>query len=208
MSCDKDDAFIISRDATNEIHFSGEINQKSISILIDRLLEMETKVINRCKKLKRRYKEDNNSDEENTTSISFRVEPNPIKLFITSNGGLVYQVFSAVDTIKSMKVPVHTYVKGFAASAATLLSLAGKRRFITENSYMLIHELRGGSWGTYSQLKEAMENHTIVNDHIKNYYVKNTNYTMAEIEEQLKHDMIMKPEKCLEKGLIDEILKN
>jgi hypothetical protein len=24
MSCDKDDAFIISRDATNEIHFSGE----------------------------------------------------------------------------------------------------------------------------------------------------------------------------------------
>ena len=208
MSCDKDDAFIISRDATNEIHFSGEINQKSISILIDRLLEMETKVINRCKKLKRKYKEDNNSDDENTTSISFRVEPNPIKLFITSNGGLLYQVFSAIDTIKNMMVPVHTYVKGFAASAATLLSLAGKRRFITENSYMLIHELRSGSWGKYSQLKDAYDNSTVLNDHIKNYYVKNTKLTKEELDEQLKQDVIWSPEKCLEKGLVDEILKN
>jgi len=207
MACEKEETFVILREAINEIHFSGEINQKSISILIDRLLELETKVINKCKKLKRRYREDTDSDDENPT-ITFRVEPKPIKLFITSNGGIIYHVFSAIDTIRSMKIPVHTYVKGFAASAATLLSLAGKKRFITENSYMLIHELRGGSWGTYSQLKESMENHTIIHDHIKNYYIKNTKYTMAEIEDQLKHDMIMKPEKCLEKGLVDEILKN
>lgn len=208
MACEKEEPIIILRESTNEVHFSGEINQKSISILIDRLLELETKVINKCKKLKRRFKEDNESDEEENPTITFRVEPKPIKLFITSNGGLVYQVFSAIDTIRSMKIPVHTYVKGFAASAATLLSLAGKRRFITENSHMLIHELRGGSWGSFSQLKEAMENHTIIHDHIKNYYLKYTKYTMAEIEEQLKHDMIMKPEKCLEKGLVDEIVKN
>jgi ATP-dependent Clp protease protease subunit len=208
MACEKEEPFIILRESINEIHFSGEINQKSISILIDRLLELETKVINKCKKLKRRYKEDNDSDEEDNPTISFRVEPKPIKLFITSNGGLVYQVFSAIDTIKSMKIPVHTYVKGFAASAATLLSLAGKKRFITENSYMLIHELRGASWGAFSQLKDSFENHTVLNDHIKNYYVKNTKLTMEELDEQLKHDIIIKPEKCLEKGLVDEILKN
>jgi ATP-dependent protease ClpP protease subunit len=107
-----------------------------------------------------------------------------------------------------MIVPVHTYVKGFAASAATLLSLAGKRRFITENSYMLIHELRSGSWGKYSQLKEAFDNSTVLNDHIKNYYIKNTKLTKEELDEQMKQDVIWTPEKCLEKGLVDEILNS
>jgi ATP-dependent protease ClpP protease subunit len=84
--------------------------------------------------------------------------------------------------------------------------LAGEKRYMCENAYMLIHELRSGSWGTYSQLKDSFDNHTVLNDHIKNYYVKYTKFTIAEIDEQLKHDIIIKPEKCLEKGLVDEIV--
>ena len=206
MACEKEETFVILREAINEIHFSGEINQKSISILIDRLLELETKVINKCKKLKRRYREDTDSDDENPT-ITFRVEPKPIKLFITSNGGIIYHVFSAIDTIRSMKIPVHTYVKGFAASAATLLSLAGKKRFITENSYMLIHEIRSGTWGKFTHLCESVENSKQLMEHIKNWYIKRTKLTVEELDEQLKKDICWNSQMCLEKGLVDEIIK-
>ena len=198
---DKDEIFI--KDNLGEIHFNGDINQKNMSTLVNKLLDLESKILKKCRSLKRKFRED--EDDEDT--FVYRIEPNPIKLYITSHGGLVYQVFSAIDTIKTMKIPVHTYVKGFAASAATLLSLAGKKRFITENSYMLIHELRAGSWGKFSQLKDDFNNHTVLNDHIKNYYIKNTKLTKEELDEQLKCDNIWNPDKCVEKGLIDEIIK-
>jgi ATP-dependent Clp protease protease subunit len=198
---DKDEIFV--KEQSGEIHFNGDINQKNMSTLINKLLDLESKIHKKCRSLKRKLRED--TDDEDT--FVYRIEPNPIKLYITSHGGLVYQVFSVIDTIKTMKIPVHTYVKGFAASAATLLSLAGKKRFITENSYMLIHELRAGSWGKFSQLKDDFNNHTVLNDHIKNYYIKNTKLTKEELDEQLKSDNIWNPDKCVEKGLVDEIIK-
>jgi ATP-dependent protease ClpP protease subunit len=206
MSDCKEKTNVVIKEILGEIHFSGGINQESMALLVDKLLELEGKLIKKCRSLKRKFKEDYNEEEDNT--ISFKVEPHPIKLFITSGGGSVYHVLSAIDTIKGMKVPVNTYVKGIAASAATLLSLAGKRKFITENSYMLIHEIRSGMWGKYSELKDDFYNMTVLNDHIKNYYVKNTKLTKEEVDEQLKQDVIWNPEKCLEKGLVDDIIKS
>lgn len=202
----KEESVVSVKESNGELHFNGEINQKSMSLLVDKLIDLENKIIKKCKSLKRKCIEEENISDD--FRVIFKVEPRPIKLFITSNGGQLYQVFSAIDTIKNMIVPVHTYVKGFAASAATLLSLAGKKKFITENSYMLIHELRGGSWGKYTQIKDAFDNSTVLNDHIKNYYIKNTKLTKEELDEQMKQDVIWTPEKCLEKGLVDEILKS
>ena len=131
----------------------------------------------------------------------------PIKLYITSGGGLVYQVFSAIDTIKAMKVPVNTICKGFVASAGTLLSLAGNRRFITPNSYMLIHELSTGHYGKFTHLTESFENSKQLMEHIKSYYLEKTKMTSDELDEQLKKDICWNSNMCLEKGLVDEIMK-
>jgi len=206
MSETKDKTNIIVKDVLGEVHFSGGINQDSMMSLIDKILELENKIIKKCRSLKRKYKDEYDDEEDST--ITFKVEPNPIKLYITSGGGSVYNVLSAIDTIKNMRIQVNTYVKGFAASAATLLSLSGKKRFITENSYMLIHEIRSATWGKFSEIKDDFNNMTVLNDHIKNYYIKNTKLTKEELDEQLKQDVIWSPEKCLEKGLVDEIIKS
>ena len=92
------------------------------------------------------------------------------------------------------------------ASAGTLLSLAGKKRYITENSYMLIHELRSGTWGKYSQMAEDIENSRDLMTHIRDYYVKYTNMSADELDEQLKRDVCWNAATCLEKGLVDEII--
>ena len=166
---------------TNSIYFNAGINPKTMSNLIDKLLKLEKKILNKKKSLKRKFKkikkddnksdkDDKDSDSENSISEQFdiKIEAKPIRLYITSNGGYVYQVFSAIDTILNLKVPVHTICKGFVASAGTLLSIAGEKRFITENSYMLIHELRAGSWGKFTHLSESFENSKQLMEHIKN----------------------------------------
>jgi ATP-dependent Clp protease protease subunit len=197
---------ITSNEKLNEIHFNASINSKSISTLISKLHHLEETIIKRTRKLKRKFSDFEDEAEEDFL-VKVIVEPQPIKLFITSGGGLVYQVFSAIDTIQALKVPVHTYCQGLVASAGTLLSLAGKKRFITENSYMLIHEIRAGTWGKFTHMCESIENSKQLMDHIKSYYVKRTKLTLEELDDQLKKDVTWNAETCLEKGLVDEIIR-
>lgn len=211
-----DDSIYID-EQTNSIYFNAGITPKTMSELTKKLLSMEKKILRRQKNLKRKIDEvkklDDTKDKSGTDSEDYeeqfeiKVEPKPINLYITSNGGLVYQVFGAIDTIRGMKVPVHTICKGFVASAGTLLSLAGGKRYITESSYMLIHELRSGHWGKFTHLSESLDNSKQLMEHIKNWYLSRTKMTTEELEEQLKKDVSWNAQMCLEKGLVDEIIK-
>ena len=205
-----DDGTIYVNYDLNEIHFNAGINEESMSKLIEDLIIMENKINTKKRTLKRKIREfEKTTDNANEfiDNYEINVKPKPIKLFITSPGGLIYQVFSAIDTIKNMTVPVHTICKGIVASAGTLLSLAGKRRYITENSYMLIHELRSGCWGKYSYLKDQMENSTNLMEHIKKYYIENTKLTREELDVMLVKDLTWNAQKCVDVGLVDEIIK-
>ena len=203
MSVDKDENIHINSQL-NEIYFNAGINQKTISTLNNHLITMQQKILKKQNKLKRKYSEIDDDEEFSLFNVS--IDPKPIKLYITSHGGSIHQAFSAIDTIQSMKIPVHTICKGFVASAGTLISLAGKKRFITENTYMLIHELRHATWGKFSHMVESVENSKQLMDHIKEYYLKRTKITQEELEEQLKKDESWNAKICLEKGLVDEII--
>ena len=197
--CQKD-SFTISI-IDNELHFNGSINLQSMSSLTKELLNMQKTVLTSCKTTKRKFADIYNE------SISIEIKPQDIKLFITSYGGSVHQVFGAIDTIKSMKVPVHTICKGIVASAGTLLSINGAKRFITPNTYMLIHELRSGSWGKYQKLKDNFENCTSLMEHIKKLYIEKTKLTKDDLDNCLHKDMMWNASVCIEKGLVDEIYK-
>jgi hypothetical protein len=192
MYCEQGQESINVDESTSSIYFNAGINPKTMSQLIDKLLSLDQKILKKQKTFKRKFKElkddkDKEKDLENyEDTFDIKIEPKPITLYITSNGGYVYQVFSAIDTIRGMKIPVHTVCKGFVASAGTLLSLAGKKRYITESSYMLIHELRACYWGKFTHLSESLENSKQLMDHIKSYYLARTKMSSEELDEQLK----------------------
>lgn len=198
-----DNDLIYVNDHTNEIHFNSSVTKKSMASLSKELLKLQDKLLKKTKTLKRKYKEIDGTDDE---SIVYTIEPKPIKLFITSPGGLVYQAFMVIDTMLSMKVPVHTVCKGMVASAGTLISLAGKKRFITEHSYMLIHQISSGMWGKFAEMKDDYDNCKNLMDDIKKYYIKRTKMSGEELDIQLKQDISWNATTCLEKGLVDEII--
>ena len=205
-----EDGIIYVNSELNEIHFNAGVNDESISKLVEHLLVMENKINAKKKNLKRKFEDfekDSSGKNDDLSNFDIEIKPKAIKLYITTQEGNAYQVFSAIDTIKSMTVPVHTICKGIVASAGTLLSLAGSRRFITPNSYMLIHELRTMSWGKFSFVKDNFDNSNNLMEHIKDYYVSNTKLMREELDIQLVKDLMWNAEKSLEKGLVDEIIK-
>ena len=62
-------------------------------------------------------------------------------------------------TITTSKIPIHTYVNGYVASAASLLSIVGDKRYMTKNSVILIHQLRMNTeYSKYNEIKDFYEN--------------------------------------------------
>ena len=81
-----------------------------------------------------------------------------IWVHINSYGGTVYDALAAVDTIRSSPTPIITLIEGMCASAATMLSVVGDRRYIRPHSVMLIHQLRCGVYGKKEDVSDEMEN--------------------------------------------------
>lgn len=133
-------------------------------------------------------------------------EPPPIMLHINSYGGSVFAGLSAVDYIKNSKVPVHTIIDGCAASAATLMSCVASHRMMHKNACMLVHQLSGVMWGKFQEMQDDMENSEMLMEKIKNIYREHTKIPKKEMDNILKHDIWWEAEKCLQYGLIDEII--
>jgi ATP-dependent Clp protease protease subunit len=143
-----------------------------------------------------------------TADLIENAEPKPLKIFINSNGGDVFAAIPLIDAIKNCKIPVHTYVEGMAASAASLISMVGHKRYITKNSFMLIHELRSGVEGTYSDIMDEKENCDKLMQVIKKIYLERTSGKLESevLEKILKRDIILTSDECLNYGLVDEII--
>ena len=172
----------------NTIMFYGEVNEKNAKLLNKaiRTLDKELQIF----------------------KLKYGCNSPPLKLFINSYGGSVFSGFSIMDTIKNCKTPVHSYVDGSAASAATLISVVAKKRFIFANSFMLIHQLSSSMWGNYEAMKDEMENLDLIMDRIKKIYKEHTNMGVRQITNILKKDKWFEAELCLELGLVDEIVES
>jgi ATP-dependent protease ClpP protease subunit len=172
---------------TNQIYFYDDINKTSIYNL-NRQLDYVSKNLL-------------------LVGINYNLnEVPPIELYINSEGGEVFSALSAVDRIISNNVPVHSYVEGMAASAATLLSVVAKKRYIRKNSFMLIHQINGGIWGNFSEVRDEVQNLELLMTSIKNIYLKYSNFDEEELDNLLKHDIYLSAEQCLEKNIVDEII--
>ena len=142
-----------------------------------------------------------------TSEIIEKAEPKPLKIFINSNGGDVFAAIPIIDAIKNCSIPIYTYIEGMAASAASLISMVGHKRFITKNSFMLIHELRSGIEGTYSDIMDEKETCDKLMNVIKKIYLERSAGKLDSdvLEKILKRDIILTADESLTYGLVDDI---
>ena len=170
----------------NKIYYYSGVTRESVVELNHKLGELEAKHL--------------------TVSNVLEIEPPPIRLYINSGGGSITAGIASMDTISRCKVPVYTYVDGFCASAATFLSVVGVKRYISKNSYMLIHQLSSNLWGKYSEIEDEKKNLDLMMETIRNVYTEYTKVPTKELDEILKHDLMWDAKTCLKYNLVDKII--
>jgi ATP-dependent Clp protease, protease subunit len=129
----------------------------------------------------------------------------PIWLHIHSYGGDLFTGFSLADQMAAIKTPIYTIVEGICASAATLISLSGAKRYILPNSFMLIHQLSSMIWGTHEQFKDEMNLQAKAMERLVAFYARRSKISQEEVRAMLTRDFWMDAETCVQHGFADEI---
>jgi ATP-dependent Clp protease protease subunit len=182
----------------NKIYYKGDVDKENIEELI-RIIEKKNDILQR--KIERKEFDRNLMDLVDDKRVI-----KPFYLYITSYGGDLFECLAAIDAIKGSNNPIHSIIEGYSASAGTLMSVVASKRYMKPNSLMLIHQLSGGHSGTYENLIDDFKNSTEFMEKIKRIYKEHCKFEENELEELLKRDIWLNSEKCLNYGLVDEIL--
>ena len=130
----------------------------------------------------------------------------PIKLHIQSGGGMLMPTFYVCDVIQGLDTPVHVYIDGFVASAASLIAVCGEKRYMTKHSFMLIHQLQSQSSGRLNEMKDEIANLDFFMKNVEDLYMTNSNISKTVLENLLSDELWIDAQECLKYNLIDEII--
>lgn len=178
----------VVKTSSNHVYFYADVTTSSC-LTLNKILEEKT-------------------EELLCLSLKTGIEKPKLFLHINSYGGSIFAGISSMDTILSLKkkIDIITIIEGVSASAGTFLSVVGTERWITENSFMLIHQLSSATIGKYRDLKDDIKNVDRLMVFIKNTYEKYSNVPMQEIDEILDHDIWWDAKTCKKHNLIDKIV--
>jgi ATP-dependent Clp protease protease subunit len=138
-----------------------------------------------------------------------KTQKEPIKLIVNSPGGDVYHGFALVDVISNSVTPIHTICHGHAMSAALVVYAAGHRRFASQRTTFMYHEIAWSMQQEKLQLhsqevKEGERMWKIYDD----YLLSRTKFTAKQLNEvkKTRGEWYFDVKIAHKYGLVDEIL--
>ena len=132
-----------------------------------------------------------------------------INLYINSPGGVVTAGLAIYDTMQYIRCDVSTMCIGQAASAASLLLMAGAKgkRYALPNSRVMIHQPSGGAQGQATDIEIQAREILYLRNRLNNIYVKHTGQPIEQIERDMERDRFMSGDEAKAYGLIDAVLE-
>ena len=127
-----------------------------------------------------------------------------ITVHINSNGGEVKEGLAIYNALKTRNVT--TVCEGFAASAASLVFMAGKRRVMNAASLLFIHQAIVSAYGNPDELEKVASDLRTITEAAANAYKEGgVNISDEELTKMLKAESWIKAEDALEMGFATEI---
>jgi ATP-dependent Clp protease protease subunit len=131
-----------------------------------------------------------------------------ISLYINSPGGVVTAGLAIYDTMQFIKPDVSTMCIGQAASAGSMLLMAGAKgkRYALPNSRVMIHQPSGGAQGQATDIEIQAREILYLRQRLNNLYAHHTGQPIDQIERDMERDRFLSAEGAKEYGLIDEVI--
>ncbi len=131
-----------------------------------------------------------------------------IDLHIDSPGGAVTDARTIYTLLTQHAAEVRVFVDGYAASAASVVAMAGDDIAVAEGGFIMIHEARGVARGTAADMEQAAQTLRAITDTISDTYVVRTAKSKKQIDSWMAAETWFKGREAVEAGFADRILEN
>jgi ATP-dependent protease ClpP protease subunit len=151
-----------------------------------------------------------NEEDDEISLNDTKYERKPIKLYVTSGGGNIFDGLCLANVIHSSKTPVHAYIPCYAGSSGFTIAISAHRRFAHINATFTYHD---GSTDL-KEIKGKLEDVELYVAEIKRIkglcdelIVKQTSLNQKLLDEikSKRIDWFLPAESALELGIVHEI---
>lgn len=126
----------------------------------------------------------------------------PITVEINSPGGNYYQGVAIYNLLRRHDADVDVEIVGIAASAASVIAMAGDTIAIAANAEIMIHEARGLFLGTKSDMREAIDTLTHIDAAICATYAARSGRSADEFAQMIAgKDVYFTGQEAIDAGL-------
>ena len=127
-------------------------------------------------------------------------------MWINSPGGDCFAAAQIYNMLMEYPGTVDVHIDGIAASAASVIAMAGNHVAISPVGMMMIHNPATVSIGDEREMKKAMEMLSEVKESIINAYELKTGLPRKQLSNMMNAESWMNAQKAVELGFADSIL--
>lgn len=131
----------------------------------------------------------------------------PITVWINSPGGDVWAAAQIYNMLLSYSGKVTVKIDGLAASAASVIAMAGDEVLVSPVSMLMIHNPATAAMGDKDDLAQAISMLDSVKDSILNAYVKKTGLSKNKLSKLMDDETWMDANKAVELGFADRVME-
>ena len=129
-----------------------------------------------------------------------------LTVWLNSPGGDVFAASQIYSMLKNHKGKVTVKIDGIAASAASVVAMAGDETLISPTGMLMIHDPITLAYGNKTDMEQTITLLEEVKESILNAYVQKSHQSRETLSQLMSEETWMNAEKALELGLVDGIL--
>lgn len=129
----------------------------------------------------------------------------PVTVAINSPGGDAFMGIALYNALARYAGPVTVRIDGIAASAASLVAMAGKRVVMPENAFVMIHNPYSWGMGDASDFEARAQHLARLQDIYSSVYARRSGQPAERIVEMMEATTYMTAAEALAAGFCDEV---
>ena len=131
---------------------------------------------------------------------------NDIEININSGGGSVFAGSEIYTALKEYEGDVTVKIVGLAASAASVIAMAGDKVLMSPTAQIMIHNAHVRAQGDYRDMDRTSGILKNVNQTIANAYKMRSNLSDEQLKDMMDEETWLTPQQAQEHGFIDEVM--
>ena len=132
-----------------------------------------------------------------------KMKGKPLNVRINSGGGIADEGIAIYNSLKNHGAKISVFIDGIAASAASLIAMAGEVITMRKGSVMMVHDPMMLSVGNAADMEKSAEALNAIADSMADLYAGKTGRKAKDIRAEMREELWLTPDQAVAKGYAD-----